>query len=36
MKIRIGVGFSGWPFESTQAFWDFVALVTESPTRRYF
>jgi probable F420-dependent oxidoreductase len=30
MKIRIGVGFSGWPFESTQAFWDFVDLVEES------
>lgn len=30
MKIRIGVGFAGWPFESTQAFWDFVDLVEES------
>jgi len=30
MKVRIGVGFSGWPFESTKAFWDFVDLVEES------
>lgn len=30
MKIRIGVGFSGWPFDSTQGFWDFVDLVEES------
>jgi probable F420-dependent oxidoreductase len=30
MKIRIGVGFSGWPFERTQDFWDFVDLVEES------
>ncbi len=30
MKIRIGVGSSGWPFDNTQAFWDFVDLVEES------
>jgi probable F420-dependent oxidoreductase len=30
MKIRIGVGFAGWPFQDTQAFWDFVDLVEES------
>jgi probable F420-dependent oxidoreductase len=30
MTIRIGVGFSGWPFERTQDFWDFVDLVEES------
>ncbi len=30
MKIRIGVGFSGWPFERTQDFWNFVDLVEES------
>jgi probable F420-dependent oxidoreductase len=30
MKIRIGVGFAGWPFERTQDFWDFVDLVEES------
>jgi probable F420-dependent oxidoreductase len=30
MKIRIGVGFSGWPFERTQDFWDWVDLVEES------
>ena len=30
MKIRIGVGFSGWPFARTEDFWDFVDLVEES------
>lgn len=30
MKIRIGVGFGGWPFERTKDFWDFVDLVEES------
>ena len=30
MKIRIGVGFGGWPFERTQDFWDFVDIVEES------
>lgn len=30
MKIRIGTGFSGWPFERTKDFWDFVDLVEES------
>jgi probable F420-dependent oxidoreductase len=30
MKIRIGVGFAGWPFERTQDFWEFVDLVEES------
>jgi probable F420-dependent oxidoreductase len=30
MKIRIGVGFSGWPFERTADFWEFVDLVEES------
>jgi probable F420-dependent oxidoreductase len=30
MKIRIGVGFSGWPFQRTQDFWDFVDLVETS------
>jgi len=30
MKIRIGVGFSGWPFERTTDFWDFVDLVETS------
>jgi probable F420-dependent oxidoreductase len=30
MKIRIGVGFSGWPFERTKDFWDFVDLVETS------
>src|SRR5262245_66119999 len=30
MKIRIGVGFGGWPFERTQDFWDFVDLVEGS------
>jgi len=30
MKIRIGVGFGGWPFERTQDFWDFVDVVEES------
>jgi probable F420-dependent oxidoreductase len=30
MKIRIGVGFSGWPFERTENFWEFVDLVEES------
>jgi probable F420-dependent oxidoreductase len=30
MKIRIGVGFAGWPFERTQDFWDFVDLVETS------
>jgi probable F420-dependent oxidoreductase len=30
MKIRIGVGFSGWPFERIQDFWNFVDLVEES------
>ena len=30
MKIRIGVGFSGWPFARTKDFWDFVDLVEES------
>lgn len=30
MKIRIGVGFSGWPFVRTRDFWDFVDLVEES------
>jgi probable F420-dependent oxidoreductase len=30
MKIRIGVGFAGWPFERTQDFWDFVDLVEAS------
>jgi len=27
MKIRIGVGFGGWPFERTSDFWEFVDLV---------
>jgi hypothetical protein len=30
MKIRIGVGFAGWPFERTEDFWEFVDLVEES------
>jgi probable F420-dependent oxidoreductase len=30
MKIRIGVGFSGWPFERTKEFWEVVDLVEES------
>ena len=30
MKIRIGVGFSGWPFERVDDFWDMVDLVEES------
>jgi probable F420-dependent oxidoreductase len=30
MKIRIGVGFAGWPFERTADFWQFVDLVEES------
>ena len=30
MKIRIGVGFAGWPFERTKDFWDFVDLVEDS------
>ena len=30
MKIRIGVGFSGWPFERVEDFWDMVDLVEES------
>jgi probable F420-dependent oxidoreductase len=30
MKIRIGVGFSGWPFERTSDFWDFVDLIETS------
>lgn len=30
MKIRIGVGFAGWPFERTDDFWQFVDLVEES------
>jgi probable F420-dependent oxidoreductase len=30
MKIRIGVGFSGWPFERTRDFWDFVDLIETS------
>jgi probable F420-dependent oxidoreductase len=30
MKIRIGVGFAGWPFERTADFWEFVDLVEES------
>jgi probable F420-dependent oxidoreductase len=30
MKIRIGVGFAGWPFERTKDFWEFVDLVEES------
>jgi probable F420-dependent oxidoreductase len=30
MKIRIGVGFSGWPFGRTKDFWDFVDLVETS------
>ena len=30
MKIRIGVGFSGWPFECVDDFWDMVDLVEES------
>lgn len=30
MKIRIGVGFSGWPFDRTSDFWDFVDLVETS------
>src|SRR5262245_31926226 len=30
MKVRIGVGFSGWPFARTEDFWDFVDLVEES------
>ena len=30
MKIRIGVGFSGWPFERPKDFWDFVDLVETS------
>lgn len=30
MKIRIGVGFSGWPFVRTTDFWQFVDLVETS------
>ena len=30
MKIRIGIGFSGWPFERVEDFWDMVDLVEES------
>jgi len=30
MKIRIGVGLAGWPFEDTQGFRDFVDLVETS------
>ena len=30
MKIRIGVGFSGWPFRRAEDFWDMVDLVEES------
>src|SRR5215471_1117883 len=30
MKIRIGVGFGGWPFERPKDFWDFVDIVEES------
>ncbi|MGE3537912.1 MAG: LLM class flavin-dependent oxidoreductase [Candidatus Tectimicrobiota bacterium] len=30
MKIRIGVGFNGWPFERLGDFWDFVDLTEES------
>jgi probable F420-dependent oxidoreductase len=30
MKIRIGVGVSGWPFRNTQGFRDFVDLVETS------
>jgi probable F420-dependent oxidoreductase len=30
MKIRIGVGFSGWPFARTTDFWDFVDLIETS------
>lgn len=30
MKIRIGVGFSGWPFRCVDDFWDMVDLVEES------
>jgi probable F420-dependent oxidoreductase len=30
MKIRIGVGFSGWPFARTQDFWEFVDFVESS------
>ena len=30
MKIRIGVGFSGWPFERVDDFWDMVDLVEDS------
>lgn len=30
MKIRIGVGFSGWPFERVEDFWEMVDLVEES------
>jgi probable F420-dependent oxidoreductase len=30
MKIRIGVGFAGWPFERTADFWEFVDLVEET------
>lgn len=30
MKIRIGVGFSGWPFGCVEDFWDMVDLVEES------
>src|SRR5262249_57654151 len=30
MKIRIGVGFSGWPFARTDDFWDFVDVVEVS------
>jgi probable F420-dependent oxidoreductase len=30
MKVRIGVGFAGWPFERTADFWQFVDLVEVS------
>ena len=30
MKIRIGIGFSGWPFGSIEDFWAMVDLVEES------
>ena len=30
MKIRIGIGFSGWPFRSIEDFWAMVDLVEES------
>ena len=30
MKIRIGIGFSGWPFRCIEDFWDMVDLVEES------